>query len=212
MRWGEFILRLLVQRRNHQTISGDLLEEYHEHILPTRGQLAARLWYVRQILSFVSPFSWGLLIGAVLGSLQLLNTATAPLADDDGASMVLALAVILVLWMLASMSARVRVRSFKHSVIAGALAGLATMMVFDITSILRVNIFLDQIRHRDDWINLVARFEASGFRSLRVYANWEYLRGTPVILMLGAAAGGFCGAVAGAISQIGGKRLAPIRH
>jgi hypothetical protein len=207
MKWGDFILRLLVQRRHHETISGDLLEEYHEHVLPTRGALAARLWYVRQILSFVSPFSWGLLIGVALGSLQLFSTATAPLADDDGGSMLIALAVILFLWTLASMAAGVPGRSFKHSIFAGALAGLATMTVFDLTSILRVNIFLDQIRHRDDWINLVARFEASGFRSLRVYANWEYLRGTPVILLLGSIAGGFCGAVAGLISQVGGKPL-----
>jgi hypothetical protein len=207
MKWGDFILRLLVQRRDRDTISGDLFEEYHEHVLPTRGRLAAGFWYLRQILSFVSPFSWGLLIGAVLGSFQLINTAAAPLADDDGGSMLVAVAVILSLWTLASMAAGVRARSFRHSILAGALAGLATLTVFDFTSILRVNIFLEEIRHRDDWINLMARFEASGFRSLRVYANWEYIRGTPVVLLLGAIAGAFCGAVAGVIGQLRGKAL-----
>ena len=71
MKWGDFVLRLLVRRRDRDTISGDLLEEYREHVLPARGPRAARFWYVRQILSFVSPLAWGLVIGVLLGTLQL---------------------------------------------------------------------------------------------------------------------------------------------
>jgi hypothetical protein len=86
------------------------------------------------------------------------------------------------------------------------------MAVIDLTSILRVNLFLDQIRHRDDWTNLMARFEESGVQSLRVYANWEYVRGTPIVLALGAAAGGVCGAVAGVINQLSRPPLARASH
>jgi hypothetical protein len=202
VKWGDFILRLLVRRRDRETISGDLLEEYREHVLPTKGPWAARLWYVQQIASFVSPLAWGLMIGTVLGTFQLVNTAIEPLADDDAVSMCGGLVVILLLWTLASVTAGLPARSFKQSMIAGALAGVGTMFVFDITSILRVNLFLDQIRYRDDWINLIDRFEASGFQSLRAYANWEYLPGAPVIVGLGAVAGGACGIVAGVVNRI----------
>jgi hypothetical protein len=210
MRWGEFILRLLVRRRDRETISGDLLEEYREHVLPTKGPRAARLWYVRQILSFVSPAAWGLAIGVLLGTLQLIDTAFEPLSDDSAGIMMGILATLLMLWTLASVAAGLPSRRFRHALVAGVLAGIATMAVIDLTSILRVNIFLDQIRYRDDWINLVARFEASGSQSLRAYANWEYVRGTPFVLGLGAIAGGISGAIAGVINGMSGTPLARV--
>jgi hypothetical protein len=86
------------------------------------------------------------------------------------------------------------------------LAGLATMAVFDATSILRVNVFLDQIRYRDDWVNLVARFDASNAPNLRAYANWEYVRDTPFVLAIGVVAGALCGALAGVINRSIGSR------
>jgi hypothetical protein len=201
MKWGDFVLRLLVRRRDRETISGDLLEEYREHVLPTRGPWSARLWYVRQILSFASPMVWGLAIGVVLGTLQLVNTAVSPLADDDAGGMLFVVAVVSLLWTLVSVAASLPTRRFKDALIAGMVAGLATMAVFDVTSILRVNFFLDQIRYRDDWVNLVARFDASTAPNLRAYANWEYVRGTPIVLAIGVVAGGFCGAFAGVITR-----------
>ena len=98
MKWGDFVLRLLVRRRDRETISGDLLEEYREHVLPTRGSWSARLWYIRQSLSFVSPIAWGLAVGVALGTLQLVTTARAPLADDDARGMMVMASVILLLW------------------------------------------------------------------------------------------------------------------
>ena len=202
MTWADAILRLLIRRRDRDTISGDLLEEYRDHVLPTRGRSAALFWYVRQILSFVSPLTWGLLIGVVLGSLQLIDTAVEPLAEDTPGAMIVIFGVMLSLWTLASIAAALPSRRYTRAIAAGILAGVATMAVLNLTAIARVNIFLDQIRHRDDWINLVARFDASGFQSLRAYANWEYLRGTPTILGLGAVAGGVCGAIAGLITRV----------
>jgi hypothetical protein len=207
MKWGDFVLRLLVGRRDRESISGDLLEEYREHVLPTRGPWAARVWYIRQILSFVSPLAWGLLIGVVLGTLQLVDTAVEPLAEDTPGMMLGIVGTMLLLWTLASVAAGLPSRRVSHAIMAGVLAGVATMAVIDITSIVRVNIFLDQIRHRDDWVNLMARFEASGVQSLRTYANWEYVRGTPVVLGLGAMAGGFCGAIAALINAMSAALL-----
>jgi hypothetical protein len=206
MKWGDFVLRLLVRRRDRETISGDLLEEYREHVLPTRGSWSARLWYIRQILSFVSPIAWGLAVGVVLGTLQLVNTARAPLADDDAGGMLFMAAVIVLLWTSISVATSFPTCRFRDAVVAGMLAGLATMAVFDATSILRVNVFLDRIRYRDDWVNLVARFDASNAPTLRAYANWEYVRGTPTVLAIGVVAGGLCGALAGVINKSFGSR------
>jgi hypothetical protein len=202
MKWGDFVLRRLIRPRDRDTISGDLLEEYREHVRPTRGPWTARVWYVRQILSFVSPLAWGLLIGVALGTWQLVDTAVEPLSEDTSGAMLGIAGILLVSWTLASRAAALPSRRFTHALIAGIIAGVATMAVIDVTSILRVNLFLDEIRHRDDWTNLVARFDESGVQSLRVYANWEYVRGTPIVLAFGAAAGGVCGAVAGVINQL----------
>ena len=38
------------------------------------------------------------------------------------------------------------------------------MAVFHVAGIVRVNLFLDVIRNRGDWQNLIARFGQSGFQ------------------------------------------------
>ena len=42
-RWAEAILRVLLKPHDRETVSGDLLEEYRDTIVPTRGR-AADLW------------------------------------------------------------------------------------------------------------------------------------------------------------------------
>jgi hypothetical protein len=65
--WAEAVLRALVGPRNRDTITGDLLEEYREVIVPARSRFGARTWYVRQVVSFVSL---GGLIRALRGGLR----------------------------------------------------------------------------------------------------------------------------------------------
>jgi hypothetical protein len=195
MNWGDFALRFLVRRRDRDTISGDLLEAYREDVLPSKGALGARLWYARQIVSFFSPVAWGVAIGLTYGVLLLVDTAIEPLGDDSGGGMILVVAVLMPL-------AGARSPRFADAVVSGIVVGIATMAIVHLAAIVRVNLFLDEIRQRGDWISLVSRFNASGFHSLRVYASYEYLRQAPLVLALGAAAGGVCGAIAGAINGI----------
>jgi hypothetical protein len=84
-----------------------------------------------------------------------------------------------------------------NAVRAGVILGVATLRVFPVAAIVRVNLFLDVIRYRNDWQNLVGRYQQSGFQSLRTYANYEYIRGTPTIIALGAIAGSLSGAIGG---------------
>jgi hypothetical protein len=53
--WAAAILRALVKPRDRDMVAGDLIEEYRETVRPERGALRARIWYCRQVLSFVRP-------------------------------------------------------------------------------------------------------------------------------------------------------------
>jgi len=63
-RWAEALLWLLLKPKDRESISGDLLEEYRDTIVPTLGRAAPR-WYIRQAGSLVLRASWGW--GAALG-------------------------------------------------------------------------------------------------------------------------------------------------
>ncbi len=49
----EFVLCLLLSPRDRETVSGDLYEEFVEVKVPELGPFKARLWFMRQVLSFV---------------------------------------------------------------------------------------------------------------------------------------------------------------
>jgi len=51
--WAEVLLRALVSPRNRDMIVGDLIEEYRETVIPSMGALRARIWFCRQVLSFL---------------------------------------------------------------------------------------------------------------------------------------------------------------
>jgi hypothetical protein len=202
MKWADIALRFLLWPRDRETISGDLIEEYREEVLPDRGALRARLWYARQVASFVSPVAWGLTIGIVAGALQLIDTAIDPLADDTAGVMLSIVGTLLLLFTMASYVASLRSEHFRDAILAGLLVGLAAFAVLHLSAIVRVNVFLDQIQYRGDWTNLVDRFHASRFQSLRAYANYEYVSGTPLLLAIGGGAGAVCGMVSGAIHKV----------
>ena len=202
MKWADLLLRFLLKPRDRETISGDLLEEYHEEVLPAKGPFFARLWYLRQVLSFVSPIAWGLMIGGVIGAWILIDTAIEPLAEDTPGQMVLLIGGQLFLWILTAWGAARRTRRWRDAVVAGVFVGVATTAVFDLMVIIRVNVFLELIRDRDDWQGLLVRFHESHFQSLREFANYEYIRGERGSLVLGAIAGAVSGAIGGAFSRM----------
>jgi hypothetical protein len=78
-RWAEAILRLLLKPEDRDSVSGDLLEEYRETIVPTLGS-AADLWYVRQVASFLlrASWVWGAMLGAALVIRYLFDTLVPP--------------------------------------------------------------------------------------------------------------------------------------
>jgi len=211
-RWAEFLLQLVVRARDRETISGDLLEEYRESVLPAEGPFRAGLWYWGQVVSFVSPLIVGLAFGTALGVWNLVSTAVDPLSDDSAGIMLTFVAVLLGTWGLVAFLAGRRKRSFRDAVVAGVIVGAATITMFNLANYVRVNVFLDSIQYRDDWRNLMARFHESDARSLRAFVNREYLTGTFVVTSLGAVAGGVSGLIGGAVSGLTQTSSTPKAH
>jgi hypothetical protein len=80
-RWAEAILRLLLKPEDRDSVSGDLLEEYRDSIVPARGS-AADWWYLRQVGSFLvrASWVWGAVMGGALVVRYLFDTL-APVTD-----------------------------------------------------------------------------------------------------------------------------------
>jgi hypothetical protein len=63
---AELILRGLLPLGMHETVSGDLLEEYRESRVPAVGEFRADLWYWRQVGGMWLRAYWWLVASAVL--------------------------------------------------------------------------------------------------------------------------------------------------
>ena len=66
-RWAESLLRMILSAKDRDSVSGDLLEEYRDAIVPSRGG-GARRWYIRQVAGYLLRRTgvWGALIACIL--------------------------------------------------------------------------------------------------------------------------------------------------
>jgi hypothetical protein len=131
-RWAEALLRLLLEPKNRESVSGDLLEEYRETIVPSRGSAYAGRWYVWQVGSFLfrSSWTWGAVLGGALVVRYLLDTLVPP-TDYFIRATVLSYTVIGGC-ALAGMSAAWRTRSLTAgwliSIVGAILGGLLSII------------------------------------------------------------------------------------
>jgi hypothetical protein len=65
--WAESLLRMMLAPDDRDSVSGDLLEEYRESVVPMRGSHKADVWYLRQVAGFVwrATRLWALVFGGV---------------------------------------------------------------------------------------------------------------------------------------------------
>ena len=101
-RWAEAILFLLLKPDDRESVSGDLLEEYRDTIVPTRGR-AADGWYIRQVAWYLlrASWVWGTSMGAVLVVRYLFDTLLPP-ADYRMRAALLSWTILAVLLVLAA--------------------------------------------------------------------------------------------------------------
>ena len=121
-RWAETLLRLVLDSRDRDTVSGDLLEEFRESIRPTRGPSAADGWYIRQVMGFVvrSNVVPALLFGGAFVARDALDWLQPP-ADFHTRSLIstlVATSILLVCGFFASWKS--------GTILAGGLSGLVT--------------------------------------------------------------------------------------
>lgn len=66
--WAEAVLRMVLESRDVDSVSGDLLEQYRDTIHAARGQRQADSWYVRQVFGFLwrNTYLWGCVFGAAM--------------------------------------------------------------------------------------------------------------------------------------------------
>ena len=119
--WAESLLGLFLRPDIFASVSGDLLEQYRDSVLPARGLVHADRWYLTQVLGFVlrktSPWA-ALFAGAFLarGAFDVLRPAT----DFHTRSQV-STAIAVALLLVSGFSIAWRSGSF----FAGAAAGFA---------------------------------------------------------------------------------------
>ena len=96
--WAESLLRMLLPARDHESVSGDLLEEYRQSIVPSRGAAANR-WYVSQVAGYMwrQTWMWAALLAAICVTRYLFDTL-APIHYTRG---VVALRSAVMSWALA---------------------------------------------------------------------------------------------------------------
>ena len=205
-RWAESLLRILLKPRDRDTVAGDLLEEYREVVLPARGLVRAQLWYVRQAISLVDGVTLGALLGAAFGVWDIVATWLDPLADDTPRALLIFYGPMFAAWGFAGFMSARRNGRVAEGVKVGAMSALTTFVVFYIANLIRINLFLETIRFRTDWANLVVRFHASGSESFRAFVNFDYVRGAPLKIGVASMIGACTGLIGGLAASLGYHR------
>ena len=95
-----------------------------------------------------------------------------PLADDTPGALLAFYGPMFFVWAAAAFLATRRTGRVLTGVATGAVVAFATFCIYDLLVVLRVNLFLNELTGRDDWQNLMVRFEASGYESLRMFVNF----------------------------------------
>jgi hypothetical protein len=129
--WAESLLRLFLRPDIFAGVSGDLVEQYRDSILPARGLVRADRWYLRQVLGFVlrKTLPWAALFaGAFLarGAFDVLRPTTDFLTRSQVST-----AIAVALLLASGFSNAWRSGSF----FAGAAAGFATTATACVLSI-----------------------------------------------------------------------------
>ena len=180
---AEALLRILLDPGHVDSVSGDLLEEYRDSILPARGQRGADRWYLTQVLGFVwrGARVWALVFGGAFVARTALDWFVPPESFYERATASTALSALLLL--SAGSWAAWRSGSF----LAGTVIGGATAALGALVSIAG-GLSLLAVRH--DPATLLAIQQSGGFGEVMTLPVLLIMPG----LVLGTAGGLVSGA------------------
>lgn len=106
------------------------------------------------------------------------------------------------IWGFAGFLAARRSGRLLDAVMVGGTVAFGTFVVFVAARLITVNLSLDLTRQRLDWQSLMVRFKASGFESLRAYANYEYVAGASLKILVASVIGAGMGLVGGLFGNV----------
>jgi hypothetical protein len=175
-------LRLFLRSEVFLTVSGDLLEQYRDSILPARELARADGWYLKQVLGFIlrGMLPWAVLFAAAFVG-RFVMDALYPTTDFHVRS---AVSTYLVTALLLAAGFRTAWRS--GSLFAGMAAGLAMAAAASLLSAGGVAVVI-AFRHDVDTMSAIA---ASG--GLEEALIMPFIAILPAIVIAGA--GGMAGA------------------
>jgi hypothetical protein len=153
------------------------------------------------------PLLLGFVLGVVFGVVDLLLTWVAPLSDDSIPALLRFYGPMFFSWAFVSFRSVRRSGRLSRGVTTGFVVAFGTFCVFYVFNLLRVNLFLAELTGRTDWQNMMQRFRASGFDSLRVFVNIEYLKGAPFKIGVASVIGAVMGLVGGTIGRLKSARV-----
>ena len=149
----------------------------------------------------------GLVLGAGFGLWNLIATQLDPLAEDDLIPLLAFYGPMFTIWGLAAYKACRRTGRLWDALEVGAVVAFVTFAVYTVAVIIRVNVFLDVMSRRPEWQNLMVRFQASGFRTLRGFVNYEYATGAPFKILVATMIGVATGLVGGLLGCLGHRMM-----
>ena len=170
-----------------------------EHLAQLKGEYQVRRFVIL-----------GLVLGAGFGIWDLIATQLNPLSEDDPGALLLFYGPMFAIWGLTGFVGARRTGRLLDGVKVAAIVAFVTFVVFDVAAIIRVNVFLDVLTHRSDWQNLLVRFQASGFTSLRAYANYEYITGSPLKILVATVIGSVTGLIGGLFGWLGRRSMGQV--
>ena len=186
--WAEELLRAALSERDRESVTGDLLEEYRESIVPALGACANR-WYIRQVSWYVlrAVMPWALLIAATI-LVRFVFDAFVPVTYTRGVvhprSAIMS-DLLLATFVIGAGRHAQRSRRFG----SGVLMAFAVAVLGGLTALLGTLVIVG-IWHDPDTLRAI---EGSG--GLR-----EALWGMPILLILIGTAAGTAGALVGRAS------------
>ena len=148
------------------------------------------------------PLLLGFVLGLVFGVVDLVFTWVAPLSDDSIPSLLRFYGPMFFSWAFVSFRSVRCSGRLSRGVTTGFVVAFGTFCAFYGLNLLRVNLFLAELTGRTDWQNMMQRFRASEFDSLRVFVNMEYLKGAPFKIGVASVIGAVVGLVGGTIGRL----------
>ncbi len=149
-----------------------------------------------------NPLLLGLIVGLVFGSVNLVFTWLYPLDDDSPGALLRFYGPMFFVWALVSFRAARRSGRLLSGVTTGMIVAFATFCIYDALVLLRVNLFLNDLTGRADWQNMMMRFRRSGFDSLRLFVNLDYIKGLPLKTGVASVIGGLMGSIGGSLGRL----------